>query len=152
MTAANPDMTNGERTYEGATPPRRLLRSRANRVFAGVCAGVADYFGGDPTMVRLATVILAIVTGIVPMVVVYIAAAIVIPERGGAMPQGASDAATAAPAVPGQGALLLGVLLIGVGAIALANQLFRIDWDLLWPIVLVVAGGALLVSVYGRRT
>ena len=68
-----------------ADPPvrpieRRLYRSSTNRVFAGVCAGIADHFGADPTMVRLLTVVIAVFTALVPMIVLYLVAAIVIPE------------------------------------------------------------------------
>ena len=35
-----------------------LLRSRQNRMFAGVCGGVADWLGWSPTLVRVLWVIL----------------------------------------------------------------------------------------------
>lgn len=35
------------------TPYKRLYRSRKNRMIAGVCGGIADYFNMDPTWVRL---------------------------------------------------------------------------------------------------
>ena len=37
---------------------KKLYRSRNNRMIAGVCAGLADYFGIDPTIVRIIFVIL----------------------------------------------------------------------------------------------
>ncbi len=40
----------------------RLYRSRHDRVIGGVCAGLADYFDLDPTLVRIATVVLAFAT------------------------------------------------------------------------------------------
>lgn len=36
-----------------ATEPKRLYRSFTNKMIAGVCGGVADYFNIDPTVVRL---------------------------------------------------------------------------------------------------
>ena len=33
---------------------KRLYKSRDNRMISGVCAGIAEYFGIDPTLVRLA--------------------------------------------------------------------------------------------------
>jgi len=36
----------------------KLYRSKSNRMIAGVCAGLADYLGMDPTVVRLLTVLL----------------------------------------------------------------------------------------------
>ena len=37
---------------------KRLLRSRSNRWIAGVCGGVAEYFGIDPIIVRILAVII----------------------------------------------------------------------------------------------
>lgn len=45
------------------TPPyRRLTRSRTDAPISGVCGGVAQYFGIDPTLVRVLTVIAAVFT------------------------------------------------------------------------------------------
>jgi phage shock protein C len=128
---------------------RRLYRSRANRVFAGVCAGIAEYFGAEPTAVRLLAVVIALFTAVVPMFVLYLVAAIIIPEHvTGEM---SSDAPSASVAVsPGQGRLILGILLVGIGLVALANQLFRIDWELLWPVGLILLGGGLVFAAQRR--
>src|SRR5437867_13258862 len=62
------------------TQPRQLKRIPARGTIAGVCAGLADYFGVDVTLVRLAWVILSIVPGaIIGGVIAYIAACAVIP-------------------------------------------------------------------------
>ena len=37
---------------------KRLYRSRKNKVIAGVCGGVAEYFSVDPTLIRLAAVLI----------------------------------------------------------------------------------------------
>jgi len=58
---------------------KRLFRSRKNKMIAGVCAGIAEYFGVDPTVIRLSWVILTLIsfgTGIIA----YIIAWIIIPE------------------------------------------------------------------------
>jgi phage shock protein C len=36
---------------------RKLYRSQTNKMIAGVCGGIAEYFGFDPTLVRLAFVL-----------------------------------------------------------------------------------------------
>lgn len=36
-----------------AAPPKRLMRSSTDKKLGGVCAGVADYFDLDPTLVRV---------------------------------------------------------------------------------------------------
>ena len=44
-------------------PPRRLTLSVTDKKIAGVCGGIAEYFNIDPTLVRVLTVILALVFG-----------------------------------------------------------------------------------------
>ena len=61
---------------------RVLVRSRDNRIIAGVCAGVADYLGMDINLVRVLAALLAIFTGGVGGVLVYLVAWAVIPEQG----------------------------------------------------------------------
>lgn len=39
---------------------KKLYRSRKNRLLAGICGGLGDYFGVDPTVVRLIMVVAAI--------------------------------------------------------------------------------------------
>lgn len=58
---------------------KRLFRSRTNRVFAGVCGGLGDYFNVDPVVLRLAWVLVTFFTGIVPGVASYLIAVIIIP-------------------------------------------------------------------------
>ncbi len=58
---------------------KRLLRSRKNRVIAGVCGGIGEYLGVDPTVVRLAWVFMTLFMG--AGVLLYIAAWLIIPEE-----------------------------------------------------------------------
>ena len=60
---------------------KKLYASTTDRKFAGVCGGVAEYFAIDSTMVRLAWIILVVLTGFFPGVLAYIIAAIVVPEK-----------------------------------------------------------------------
>lgn len=43
--------------------PRKLYRSRKDKMIAGVCAGLADYFGMDPTWMRLIFVVFFLAGG-----------------------------------------------------------------------------------------
>lgn len=61
------------------TSVRKLYRTRDNRVIAGVCGGIGQYLGVDPTVVRLATILLALLSGI--GLVLYIAAWLLVPEE-----------------------------------------------------------------------
>ncbi len=58
-----------------------LSRSTDKKVLAGVLAGIAEYFNYDPTLIRLLFVLIVLLTGIIPGVLVYILAAIVMPKK-----------------------------------------------------------------------
>ena len=57
-----------------------LRRSVCDRQIAGVCGGLAEYFGIDPTLCRVLYVLASILT-VLPGFLVYIILWIVIPER-----------------------------------------------------------------------
>ena len=59
---------------------RRLTRSRNKGTIAGVCAGMADYFGVDVVLIRLLWVLGAIAGAIVGGVIAYVVAWIIMPE------------------------------------------------------------------------
>lgn len=58
--------------------PKRLYRSRRNRMICGVCGGIAEYFNIDPTLIRLALVLFAF-TG--AGIFAYFIAAIIVPDE-----------------------------------------------------------------------
>lgn len=60
---------------------KKLYRSTRNSKILGVCGGIAAYFGIDATVVRVITVILALVTSGVPLVVAYLILGAVIPKN-----------------------------------------------------------------------
>jgi phage shock protein C len=62
---------------------KRIYRSKKDYVLAGVCGGIAEYFGIDPTMVRLVFVALMFVGG--HGLLIYIVMAIIIPKEPGVM-------------------------------------------------------------------
>ncbi|MBQ7248854.1 MAG: PspC domain-containing protein [Deltaproteobacteria bacterium] len=57
---------------------KKLHKSATNRMLAGVCGGVAEYLGVDPTVVRLVWAIFTILGG--AGLLAYIIAAIIMPE------------------------------------------------------------------------
>ena len=57
-----------------------LSRDTSNSMIAGVCSGIARQYGWDPTITRLVTGILALVTAILPFIVVYVILWIIMPE------------------------------------------------------------------------
>lgn len=66
---------------------KRLYKSRKDRVLFGVCGGVAEYFDVDPTIIRLATVLIWMTGG---GFLAYILAAIIMPEPSQEPTQSAS--------------------------------------------------------------
>jgi phage shock protein C len=68
--------------------PKKLKRSRSESMIAGVCGGLGEYFGIDPTLIRLVFVLLALLGG--HGVLIYLILWIVIPRQ----PAGASVSIT----------------------------------------------------------
>lgn len=62
---------------------KRLYRSNENKVIAGVCGGIADYFNMDPTLIRLAWILFCALGG--SGVLAYLVAGLIIPERPAAI-------------------------------------------------------------------
>ena len=58
---------------------KRLYRSESSRMLCGVCAGIAEYFNLDPTLIRLDWALFCILGG--SGVLAYILAAIIIPPE-----------------------------------------------------------------------
>jgi phage shock protein C len=58
-----------------------LVRSRKGRMVAGICAGIAEYFGVDVTLVRVIVAVIAVITGGAG-VLAYLVAWAIIPEEG----------------------------------------------------------------------
>jgi phage shock protein C len=201
----------------------RLYRSPTDRVIAGVAGGIAAWARIDPSIVRVAWVLLAIFSGGI-FVLIYIVMMIVVPlapegwapaqrhqatpggdrvpgwgsQPGGWTP-GTSGADGAAGAGPGPGAwpqgvpgaapgpaagtgpgpggpsqpsaswtasggsvsdsvatargarMAAGAVLIVVGLWLLLGSYLEIDWNLLWPLLVIAAGAILIVAALRRR-
>jgi len=149
---------------------RRLYRSRDERVLAGVAGGVAKYFELDPALVRVAWAILILATG-GAFLLLYIVMWLVVPEA----PPEVADASAAPPDMPagtppssiaqdwraqsrarrggsGSGAIVLGAILVLVGAWLLARAYFPLlDADRIWPVALILLGILLLVGALRPR-
>lgn len=66
---------------------KRLYRSYSDKKLAGICGGLGEYLGVDPTVIRLATVIIALVTAVIPVTIGYVIAWIIIPEAPASVAQ-----------------------------------------------------------------
>jgi len=62
--------------------PRKLSRSRDDRILAGVMGGIARRFGWNSTLVRILFVILSVASAAFPGILVYLILWLLIPEEG----------------------------------------------------------------------
>jgi len=146
---------------------RRLYRSRTDTILGGVASGLADYLNADPALVRIAWAILVPLTGGAALIA-YIVAWVVVQEEpvaaAGATEEatdpvtGASvaPAATTAPAdsrpSDARAGMVVGIGLVLIGLwFLLREYLPDIDWSLIWPLVVVGIGAAILVTSMRRR-
>jgi phage shock protein PspC (stress-responsive transcriptional regulator) len=129
------DVGRDQRRSDGV---RALHRSSSNRILAGVCGGVAEHYRADARAVRLLALLLALFTGIFPMLFVYLIAAIMLPADE-------TLAAAGAQVGPGQLGIVVGGLLVAVGAAGIATVWLHVSWDSVWPVVLILLGTVLLV-------
>ncbi len=60
---------------------RPLRRSTHNRMIAGICGGLGEYFGIDPTLVRVMYVIGSLISVAFPGILIYLILWLIIPER-----------------------------------------------------------------------
>jgi phage shock protein C len=58
-----------------------LLRSKSNRMIAGVCGGIAEHLGWDPTLVRILYVVISVFSAAFPGILVYIILWVLMPEQ-----------------------------------------------------------------------
>jgi len=60
---------------------RKLYISKKDRKIFGFCGGIGETYDIDPTLVRLVVVFLCFATAILPVVLTYLAAWIIVPEK-----------------------------------------------------------------------
>lgn len=58
-----------------------MLRSKRNRMIAGVCGGIAEHLGWDPTLVRILYVVISVFSAAFPGILVYIILWVLMPEQ-----------------------------------------------------------------------
>ncbi|MHB1330834.1 MAG: PspC domain-containing protein [Minisyncoccota bacterium] len=60
---------------------KKLHRSKDNKVIAGICGGVGEYFNVDPTIVRVSWLLITLFTGVFPGLIAYVLAIGIIPAQ-----------------------------------------------------------------------
>jgi phage shock protein C len=157
---------------------KRLFRSRKNKVIAGICGGIAEYFNVDPVLIRVIAVLL-VFTAPPAAFIAYIVGVIIIPfeplefsqkPSGGPIEMPSSPESqpfsppSQAPPPPPQKAdnsanLIIGIILIAFGIIFLAGSFHSIapffgwfwgwSWRFFLPSILILAG--LLILLFHAR-
>jgi|GEM_PF-705732 len=121
--------------------PRRLLRSRDDRVLGGVCGGLSRSFNVDPLIIRIAAVALIFVGGFAA--IAYIAALLLVPEDDG----------TGQPVhgKPGRLSTIIGAVVIVLAGAALLDGQWGVGFGWVFgglvPTVLIVT----VLAVAGQR-
>jgi len=153
---------------------RPAFQRGTDRILGGVCAGLAAGFHVDPLVVRIVFVILAFFQGV--GLFIYLVLWLVMPEAadraapgrsgfdsmaddlkrvggelraqfgsGGRVPPGVQSAPR------GRQTLVLGLFLVVFGGLLLAINTGLVRWTVVWPVVVIALGVALLVSALERR-
>lgn len=72
---------NGGYSSNGRQPGRRLSKSSSNKMVCGVCAGIAEYFNWDPTIIRIIWIAASIFLGAGFLgLIAYFIVAVIMPE------------------------------------------------------------------------
>ena len=70
---------------------KKLTRS-TNKILAGVCGGIAEYFEVDPTLMRICYAALSVFSAAFPGLILYIIMMLVMPEKNQGKNDGFEDA------------------------------------------------------------
>jgi len=121
----------------------QLYRSTKNKVLAGVCGGIAEYFKIDPLIVRILCIALATMGA---GIFLYIIAIFLIPVR----PKNEfyeSEDAFSSPVDAGRNRLAAGGILVGIGVLLLLKEtLHWFNFNLFWPLILILVGALILYN------
>jgi len=141
---------------------KKLFRKPIGAMLGGVCAGLGEYLGINPLFIRVFFVLWAVTGG--SAFLVYLVLWVVIPVEGDTSPmtldarikQVGRDISEVARRPNSQLVIFAGIGLIGMGAFYLLQQAgfpwsnwFK--WDLIWPVILVLAGIVILVRSLTRK-
>ncbi|MHB1049886.1 MAG: PspC domain-containing protein [Bacteroidota bacterium] len=128
---------------------QRLYRSRVNKVFAGVCGGLAEYFDVDPVIIRIIFVLMVFFGG--SGILLYIAALIIIPQKPYTIADFEKPPVDSAPQTLPAGSSArnwFGYFLVIVGVLILMGNLGVFDifdhfdnvFEFIFPVLLILLG------------
>jgi phage shock protein PspC (stress-responsive transcriptional regulator) len=126
---------------------KKLQRDTRNKVIGGVCAGLANYFGMDASLLRLLLALMILFAG--SGFWLYIILWIVMPAGDPQVTRENGDAIMSDISKPtkiNKGSLVIGLVLIGLGGLGLLHRFVpSFSWQMLWPIFLIVLGIILII-------
>ena len=135
---------------------RKLYRNSMNRVIGGVCSGLAEYFGLDIALVRIAFVIAFLFASFGFWL--YIILWIVLPVEGQQITdngqqsrsqssQSESESVSVSKSESKIKSIFAGAFIILIGLLFLVNNFIPINWVWkLWPLILVAIGVVMIVT------
>ena len=142
---------------------KKLFRNPTGAMLGGVCAGLGEYLGINPLFIRLFIVLWAVTGG--SAFLVYLILWVVIPVDGetssmnleGRIRQVGKEISEVVRHPNSQLIVFAGVGLIGMGVFFILQQAGFpwsgwFNWELIWPVVLVLAGIVLLVRSLTRKS
>lgn len=138
----------------------KLYRSQKEKIIGGVAGGLAEYFEVDPVLIRISFVAATFISGI--GIIAYILLWIIVPQNpvvlfttpnAAGAPETSGDQTFTAGGTPQQivrpnrGTSIIGVTLIVLGGLLLADNIFPFfNFDHFWPLLLIVLGAGLLLK------
>jgi len=128
---------------------KKIYRSEKNKMIAGVCGGLAEYFDVDVVIIRLLWVLLFFLEG--SGLIAYLIAWVIIPSESSLGAESFTFEGSAENSNPKEssslgGGQILGLVLVVVGVLMLArNYVPSFPWHKLWPLVLIAAGIGIIV-------
>lgn len=127
---------------------KKLKRSSSDRVLAGVCGGIGEYFNTDPVVVRILWVLITFMPG-GPGLLAYIVCALIIPEDNGVIYQDTSSSSNSSTS---NTPIFIGIALVVVGGYMLAKlilpqHVFRyFNIFRYWPVLLIIGGIYIIIN------
>ncbi|NLI92688.1 MAG: PspC domain-containing protein [Peptococcaceae bacterium] len=128
-----------------------LYRSNRNKVLAGVCSGIAEYFEMDPTIIRIIWV-LSIFAGV--GIIAYIVCWLIMPESYETFSSSGDESTTkdSSHFDKEKSKHFLGIALIVIGCLFMFDKFFRwFNIDVIMPLGIIAIGAYILWNAKGEK-
>ena len=135
---------------------KKLYRSTKDKIIAGVCGGLGEYFNIDSTIIRILFVLLALADG--AGILIYLVMALIVPKKGGSeIKDNAKELAGKTKEIARDwrasehSKSFFGIVIVFIGLIVLLKNLTPVDWpwfrqEIFWSLLIIVIGFYLVVQ------